>query len=231
MGSENSNASTGSRAVADNVGHSTTAGPITGNKIDRKAPGITISAPTGVTYTLGQAVAASYSCSDGGSGVASCSGTYNNGANIDTITVGVHTFTVQSTDNVGNTSTAEVSYNVVYSWTGFFQPVDNLGWNSAKAGQAIPVKFNLGGNQGTDIFAANNAPKITATSCPGSSATVDPIETYVSTAGGSSLIYDTSANQYVYVWKTDKLWASKCYVFSLALKDGSAHTFKVQFTK
>ena len=37
-GTEDSNASTGSHDVSDGVGHTVTAGPITGNKIDRKAP-------------------------------------------------------------------------------------------------------------------------------------------------------------------------------------------------
>src|SRR6185295_6038373 len=42
-----------------------------------------------------------------------------------------------------------------YSFTGFFQPVDNLPTlNVASAGSAIPVKFSLGGNQGLNIFAA-----------------------------------------------------------------------------
>ncbi|HEY7628136.1 MAG TPA: ExeM/NucH family extracellular endonuclease, partial [Ilumatobacteraceae bacterium] len=41
-----------------------------------------------------------------------------------------------------------------YDFSGFFQPVDNLPTtNTVKAGQAVPVKFSLNGNQGLDIFA------------------------------------------------------------------------------
>ena len=43
----------------------------------------------------------------------------------------------------------------MYSFNGFFQPVDNLLLNVAKAGSAIPVKFSLGGNVGLGIFRAD----------------------------------------------------------------------------
>ena len=126
-----------------------------------------------------------------------------------------------------NSKSGTVNDRIHYNWTGFFQPVDNTLWNSAKAGQAIPVKFNLGGDQGLDIF-RSGYPKITARACPGSSALVDPIEEYVTvTAGGSSLTY--GMQQYVYVWKTQKTYAGKCFVFELGLKDGTSHTFNVQF--
>ena len=34
-----------------------------------------------------------------------------------------------------------------------------LGWNSAKAGQSIPMKFRLSGNQGPGVL--NKAPRVT----------------------------------------------------------------------
>src|SRR5438093_8093595 len=37
-GVETANAATGQRDVTDGVGHTTTAGPISGNKVDKKAP-------------------------------------------------------------------------------------------------------------------------------------------------------------------------------------------------
>jgi hypothetical protein len=149
----------------------------------------------------------------------------------DTSSVGSFSASVTGEDNAGRTTTVSCSYSVIYNWTGFFQPVDNTGWNSAKAGQSIPVKFNLGGNQGTSILLAGN-PKITQVTCP-NSVVPDPIETYVTTtAGQSSLTYDSVAQQYVYVWKTDKLkWPGKCFTFELGLNDNTSHTFSVQFTK
>ena len=54
----------------------------------------------------------------------------------------------QATDPGGLTGVDSATVNVIFSWTGFFSPVDNWpAWNPAKAGQAIPVKFSLGGNK------------------------------------------------------------------------------------
>jgi hypothetical protein len=116
-----------------------------------------------------------------------------------------------------------------YNFSGFFQPVDNAPTvNVAKAGSAIPVKFSLGGDQGLDIL-RTGYPGVTPVSCS-TNAPLDDIETTV-TAGGSSLQYDSTANQYSYVWKTSSNWAGKCMQFDLGLNDGSTHTFLVQFKK
>src|SRR5262249_10251599 len=87
------------------------------------------------------------------------------------------------------------------NFSGSFQPVDNAPtMNGAKAGSAIPVKFSLGGNQGMNIF-QTGYPHVTTVSC-NTSAPTDVIETTV-TAGSSSLQYDSTVNQYSYVWKTN----------------------------
>jgi uncharacterized protein len=115
-----------------------------------------------------------------------------------------------------------------YNFTGFFQPVDNLPViNSVKAGQAIPVKFSLGGDEGLNIFAAGY-PKIEFTSCM--SGSVDAVETTV-TAANSSLSYDPSTDQYTYVWKTDKAWANKCGTLQVRFNDGSTYTALFKFNK
>lgn len=114
QGTETANASTGSQSVCDVAGNCTNAGPIGGNRIDKKAPAITLTAPAyGATYSGNQAVNAAYTCSDSGSGVASCSGTVANGSQIDTQPNGISTpksFTVTSADNAGNTVSALSSY-------------------------------------------------------------------------------------------------------------------------
>ena len=116
-----------------------------------------------------------------------------------------------------------------YNFSGFFQPVDNTPTlNVAKAGSAIPVKFSLGGDQSLNVLRTGN-PQVTTVSC-NTNAPTDVIETTV-TAGGSSLQYDSTANQYTYVWKTNSNWAGTCVQFDLGLNDGSTHTFLVQFKK
>jgi Domain of unknown function (DUF4082) len=116
-----------------------------------------------------------------------------------------------------------------YNFSGFFQPVDNAPTvNVAKAGSAIPVKFSLDGNQGLDIF-RTGYPRVTTEPCS-ASAPSDAIETTV-TAAGSSLQYDSTADQYSYVWKTTSNGAGTCVEFDLGLNDGSTHTFLLQLKK
>ena len=123
-GTETANASTDSRTVADKVGHTSTAGPITGIKVDKLAPTLTSSPTTGVTFTQGQVGAAAvFACADLGSGMvggsASCTVTINGGtpatspAAIDTSVLGPVTLVFTAIDAVGNTSTATAVGNVV----------------------------------------------------------------------------------------------------------------------
>jgi hypothetical protein len=76
---------------------------------------IAITTPAdGATYTEGQAVAASYSCSEPGgiTSIASCSGPVPSGSPIDTSTLGTHTFTVNAADTAGLTASKSVTYTV-----------------------------------------------------------------------------------------------------------------------
>ncbi len=118
-------------------------------------------------------------------------------------------------------------HSVVFSFTGFFAPLDNPPvLNVANAGRAIPVKFSLGGYQGMNILAANS-PGSTATACDGSGGASVVEET--AAAGGSSLTYDAATDQYTYVWKTQKSWARTCRQLILTLTDGTVHTANLQF--
>jgi hypothetical protein len=116
-----------------------------------------------------------------------------------------------------------------FNFTGFFQPVDNLpALNTVKAGQGIPVKFSLSGNQGLDIF-ATGYPSSQQIVC-NSNDPQDLIEQTVS-AGSSSLSYDPTTDTYSYIWKTDKSWMNTCRQLTIVLKDGSIHTAHFKFTK
>jgi hypothetical protein len=97
--------------------------------VDLTAPGVaagpTLSPAASAqgTYTVGQTVTASFSCTDALSGVVQCgSYTYAAGATnntgtltspVDTSSTGTKTFTVQAVDAAGNTSSAQVMYQVV----------------------------------------------------------------------------------------------------------------------
>ena len=63
--------------------------------------------------TTGTGVAARYSCSDGGSGVASCAGDVPDGGTLDTGRPGSFAFGVTATDAAGNAATATRAWSVV----------------------------------------------------------------------------------------------------------------------
>ncbi len=118
-GTETANASTNSVQICNTLGGCAKAGPVAGNKIDRKPPVITLTTPKngasyGAVVNLLFPVKVSYSCSDGGSGVASCTGTLPNGATLNTGlgALGTHTFVVNAIDNVGNRSSVSATYTV-----------------------------------------------------------------------------------------------------------------------
>jgi hypothetical protein len=142
-----------------------------------------------------------------------------------TFNAGSTSVTCSATDHAGNTSTSSFKVNVSYNFNGFFQPVDNYIVNTVKAGSAIPVKFSLGGNQGLAIFAANSPASVATAQCDGAAS--DEVEVTV-TAGNSSLSYDAGANQYNYVWKTEKNWIG-CRQLRMTLKDGSVRTAMFKF--
>jgi hypothetical protein len=125
-----------------------------------------------------------------------------------------------ATDRAGNLAPdATGSYRIEYDFDGFFRPVEMEKFNRVKAGQAVPMKFSLGGDQGLEILEVGH-PKSFPVNCDGSMMD-EAVEVPTVTSGKSSLSYDADADQYNYVWKTEKNWAGTCRVFSLGLNDGS----------
>jgi probable HAF family extracellular repeat protein len=96
----------------DRAGNPSLAATLSVN-VDRTVPTISITSPeNGASFAQGAALAASFTCSDATSGVASCAGTVSAGAAIPTDTAGNRTFTVTATDAAGNTSTSTVTYTI-----------------------------------------------------------------------------------------------------------------------
>jgi hypothetical protein len=104
---------------------------------------------------------------------------------------------------------------ITYNFNGFFSPVDNPPTvNLGRAGSAIPVRFQLGGDFGLDVFAAGY-PLARRIACTGGS--TDMIEETVP-AVSSGLQYDSLTDQYTYIWKTAKSWTG-CWELKLLFND------------
>jgi uncharacterized repeat protein (TIGR01451 family) len=141
--------------------------------------------------------------------------------------MGPNPVTATATDSHGNTASCTFTVTVLYNFTGFFQPVDNLPTiNQMKAGQAVPTKFSLSGYKGLNIFAADS-PSSQPVACDTGAPLSDVEETV--TAGNSSLSYDSGSDRYNYVWKTDSSWKNTCRQLNVVLDDGSNHTAIFKF--
>lgn len=138
-GAETADASTDSRTVCDRAGNCAAAGPIAGNMVDRRPPTIVISAPrAGAMFLLNERAMADYTCADGGSGVALCSGTVPNGGPVDTGSIGTKAFAVSGADGVGNTSAAMTTYQVAFNICSLMQARPEY-----LAGSTIQIKLEL----------------------------------------------------------------------------------------
>ena len=120
-----------------------------------------------------------------------------------------------------------VTQNVSYIFVGFLQPIDNLPMtNSSKAGQTIPVKWqlkdaagNLISDLGTPCFEVDPG-SVTCDSTP-----ADVIEEL---AAPGSTVFRFDGTQFIYNWQTSKQWAGGCRTLQVKLSDGTSHY--AQFT-
>lgn len=141
--------------------------------------------------------------------------------------IGQTSVTLTVEDNHGASSSCQATVTVLYTFSGFFSPVENPPmFNLVNAGSAIPAKFSLNSNKGLNIFAAGY-PVSQQIACS-DGAPISVIEETV-TAGSSSLSYDATPDQYKYVWKTDKAWKGTCRKLILKLNDSSIHVANFQF--
>ncbi len=203
---------------ANNVGHET----VTYTIADRTPPVITFPSPAdGASYTLGQPVWVSFSCADqpGGSGLNGCKGDLASGSLLDTSTVGPKTFTVTAFDRAGNMAKETHAYSVVYDFGGFAPPAAPYPTAAqVKPGEGIALKFSLGGDRGTNVFAAG-------------SPAWQPCGALDSTPATGTLSYNASNDRYTYLATTAKAWSGSCRDLVVTLRDGTVHRARFTFGK
>jgi TolB protein len=193
---------------------------------DQAAPTITVDSPgEGADYALGEAVTASYQCTDepGGSGVALCQGDRASGSALDTGSVGPHSLTVTARDRAGNTSTLTRRYRVVYAFSGFFTPLRPLpALASFDAGDTVPAKFSLAGDHGLGIL-GSGAPSWRRVDCENGTPLGEP------SGARQTLAYHPGSDRYHLRVESEPSWAGTCRRLAVTLADGTTHFANVRF--
>jgi hypothetical protein len=234
-GSETANALTGTRSVCDVAGNCAIAGAIGGNKVDRKPPSITVSAPQNSVYLLNQIVTASYSCADGGSGSGICNGPVPSGSNIPTAAVGPRSFAVTAADNAGNGANATVGYQIRYASTGscygdpghqILQPIAPAGTSVFRQGSTIPAKFRVCDVNGRPVGTAGVVTGFSLVGTVAGTAVSTVNATVDSSNPDTQFRWDATGQQWIFNISTQQLSAGLTYIFQIALNDSSTIDFQ-----
>jgi len=205
---------------ADNIGSTT----VSGINIDNEKPSITDINVAAGFYKLGAAPAATCTATDSFSGLLSCKVAVTGGTN----GVGTFNWTATATDKAGNTSTQTGIYKVTYRFDGFLQPINDTAHQTGlttsvfKAGSTIPVKFQLKNAAGTAVQSATPPVWLTPVLGAKMSLPVDETAVTVSADSGSTFRYDTTAQQYIYNWKTPAT-GGNYYQIGVRLDDGQTY--------
>ncbi len=109
------------------------------------------------------------------------------------------------------------------------------GLNTATAGSAVPMKFDLPKYRGLDIL-ASGAPYSRLVDCetlrtvnPDGSITPRPTPVAANSPGKSKLSGNRNGT-YIFPWKTERDWAGTCREFVLTLDNGVQHRAYFKFT-
>jgi hypothetical protein len=212
--------SSSAQRVADAAGNNSAPSNVVSVAIDRTPPVVTVTGVTNnATYILGSVPTPGCSTTDALSGVAvsatlqSAGGTTNGVGQFIASCVGAQ-------DRAGNTANASATYLVNYGFSGLQPPVYSPpSVNLGRIGRSYPVKWQLTTGTGSFITAVSAVASVTVQNTACSAFTSDPTDALAATStGGTSLRYDSTANQYAYNWATPA--TSGCYTLFITLDSG-----------
>jgi hypothetical protein len=145
---------------------------------------------------------------------------------------GIHTVTWTAQDAAGNVGSdmQTVTVEVLFNFSGFFPPVENLpAVNRAKAGQGIPVKWQISDGNGGFVSDPDVVTGVQFTTVGCDTGTVLNGPGDAASKGRSGLRYDPSSQQFVFVWSTPGTLAGQCAEFIVNLSDCSSHRARFTF--
>ncbi len=216
--------------VAGNRATSVNAGPF---KIDSVAPAVSVTGvSSGATYILGSVPAAGCTTTDtGGSGVAT-----NASVNVTGGTpnhVGDFTATCSGAyDVAGNPQVASVMYHVNFTGlSGILQPINPDDTSVFSRGKAIPVKFQLAGDEYVGFNTSSwtiQEQQLPCSAFDGQDAT---LESTASNTPSTTFRYDPSADQYIYNADMHSKAVGTCWNFKVKVDSNQVFysaVFKLQ---
>ncbi len=197
-----------------------TVGPL---DIDNTAPQVLITGVThGARYEIGAVPVPACQAEDAGSGLAGqCKVTVTGGNDNG---VGDYTVKASATDLAGNTTTATLTYRVVYRWSGFngLLSDENRGrLSDFRAGSTVQVKFSLTDARGNPVR-PTTAP-IWIEPVQGTPTTL-PFEADYTAGGGTSRDkFSPVGKSWRYAWKTKRNQSGYYWRIGVILDDGETH--------
>ena len=124
-------------------------------------------------------------------------------------------------------SSGTKTFAITYAFTGFSSR-STICRPSTSPRPGRPLRLNSASGGTTGWASSRPAIRWTQRIACGSASPTDVIEETVA-AGGSTLSYDATTDQYTYVWKTDKAWKTTCRQLIVKFIDGTTRTANFQF--